>query len=124
MLKHADVLQRIAGDGNYVGVFAGFDGSNDIRMTQKIGGIMCCSLDRLHGRPSILHHKGKLFDASVVRGDAGVGAELHFHPCFDRYTKVLSMNSSYLSVVIKKIFRNIAFPALVLDVIFLISIYV
>ena len=103
MLQGFDVLERVVGDGDQIGVVAGGERADIFGAADEIGGVPGGGLDGLCRGHSIHDHVVELLCVVAVWVDAGVGAEGHLDAGRDGLAEVfplqlanarsLSMNS-------------------------------
>jgi len=77
VFQHLDMLQRVFGHGDKVGVMAHRERADIVGATDQIGGVPGGCLDRLRRGHPIHHHVVKLLRVVAVRIDAGIGAKGH-----------------------------------------------
>src|ERR1700685_1609433 len=78
-LRYFDVVERIAGDGDDVGEFTGFERSYLSLQPQEIGGRRGSRAERVSGSHAVGGHQDELERVVPMRINGGVGAERDFH---------------------------------------------
>ena len=124
MLDGVDVVERVVGCGDDVGVFAGLDAAENFGFAEQVGGAGGGGLNGLHRRHAVLHHECELADAAVVFADAGIGAEAEFHSGVEGFREILALLFAEFAVVFEKIGGHAAVFAFLFDAFLVVNIHI
>src|SRR5208283_1652051 len=79
--EHGDILQRIAGNCDHIGVEAGLELADCVLLAEQTCTIQQAGAEHIGGGHSVLHHQLKLARLRTVREWPDIGAYRHRNAC-------------------------------------------
>src|SRR5579862_7473984 len=124
VLDGADVVERVVGGGDDVGVFAGLDAAENFGFAEQVGGAGCGGLDGLHRCHAVLHHESELADAAIVFAHACIGAEAELHTSVQFFREILALLFAEIAIVFEKVGGHAAVFAFLLNALVVVDIHI